>query len=109
MKKNAGQLLHARQAQIAKAIAHPIRVAILDFLRSGEHCVCDIAEAVCSERSNVSRHLSVMVAAGVLSCRKEGLKVMYTIKTPCILQFFECIRDVLKAQARENERLLQAT
>ncbi len=108
MAKNAQQLLYARQAQIAKAIAHPVRIAVLDFLQSGEQCVCDIAEAVGSERSNVSRHLSVMVAAGVLSCRKDGLKVLYTIKTPCILQFFGCITKVIKSQARENEQLLQA-
>ena len=108
MAKKPQQLLYARQAEIAKAIAHPVRIAVLDFLQSGEQCVCDIAEAVGSERSNVSRHLSVMVSAGVLSCRKDGLKVMYSIKTPCILQFFGCMTKVIKAQARENERLLQA-
>ena len=52
------QLLFEKQAEIAKAIAHPLRIAILDFLKDGEQCVCDIAEHVGSERSNVSRHLS---------------------------------------------------
>jgi len=102
------QFLYARQAQVAKAIAHPVRMAILDFLRSGEQCVCDIAEAVGSERSNVSRHLSVMVAAGVLACRKEGLKVIYWVKMPCLLQCFACITEAIRAQAKENERLLEA-
>ena len=102
------QLLFKKQAEIAKAIAHPLRIAILDFLKDGEQCVCDIAEYVGSERSNVSRHLSVMVNAGVLGSRKEGLNVIYKLKTPCILECFSCITTCLKQQARESEKLLSA-
>ena len=104
-KKN---LRYEKQAEIAKAVAHPVRVAIIDFLKDGEQCVCDIAERVGSERSNVSRHLSVMVRAGVLECRKEGLKVIYKLKTPCILDFFSCVTAVIKQQAKESEKLLKS-
>ena len=107
MDKNR-QLLFEKQAQIAQAIAHPIRVAILDFLKDGEQCVCDIAEFVGSERSNVSRHLAVMVNAGLLEYRKEGLKVIYSLKCKCIIDFFSCVIKVLKQQAKENEKLLRA-
>ncbi|HIJ52616.1 MAG TPA: winged helix-turn-helix transcriptional regulator [Planctomycetes bacterium] len=102
------QLLFQKQAEIAKAIAHPLRIAIVDFLRDGEQCVCDIAEHVGSERSNVSRHLSVMVNVGILDYRKQGLKVIYALKTPCILDFFSCVVGVLKQQAKDNEKLLKA-
>ena len=102
------QLLFEKQAEIAKAIAHPLRIAIVDFLKDGEQCVCDIAEFVGSERSNVSRHLSVMVNAGVLEYRKEGLKVIYKLKTPCILDFFSCITACLKQQLKDGEKLLSA-
>lgn len=102
------QLLFEKQAEIAKAIAHPLRIAIIDFLKDGEQCVCDIAEFVGSERSNVSRHLSVMVKAGVLEYRKEGLKVIYKLKMPCILDFFSCTTACLKQQVKENSRLLTA-
>ena len=101
-------LLFQKQAEIAKAIAHPLRIAIIDFLKDGEQCVCDIAEHIGSERSNVSRHLSVMVNAGVLEYRKEGLKVMYRLKCVCILDFFSCVTGVLKQQAKESEKLLKA-
>ncbi len=101
-------LLFERQAEVAKAVAHPLRVAVIDFLKDGEKCVCDIAEQVGSERSNVSRHLTVMVRAGVLSYRKEGLKVFYSLKTPCIAEFLSCVTWVLKQQARDNEKLLAA-
>jgi len=101
-------LLFEKQAEIAKAIAHPLRIAIVNFLNEGEQCVCDIAEYIGSERSNVSRHLSVMVNAGLLEYRKEGLKVIYKLKTPCILDFFSCVSRVLKQQAKDNEKLLKA-
>jgi ArsR family transcriptional regulator len=101
-------LLFEKQAEIAKAVAHPLRIAIVNFLKDGEQCVCDIAQYVGSERSNVSRHLSVMVNAGLLDYRKEGLKVIYRLKTPCILDFFSCVSRVLKQQAKDNERLLKA-
>ena len=102
------RLLFQKQAEIAKAIAHPLRIAIVDFLKDGEQCVCDIAEHIGSERSNVSRHLSVMVGAGVLEYHKEGLKVIYKLKTPCILDFFSCVTACLKQQAKDNEKLLAA-
>ena len=102
------QLLFEKQAEIAKAIAHPLRIAIVDFLKDGQQCVCDIAEHVGSEQSNVSRHLSVMVSAGVLGYRKKGLKVIYKLKTPCILEFFSCVTACLKQQAKENEKLLKS-
>ncbi len=99
-------LLFERQAGIAKAVAHPLRVAAIDFLKDGEKCVCEIAEHLGSERSNVSRHLTVMVHAGVLSCRKDGLKVFYTLKTPCVTEFLSCAARVVKHQAKESEKLL---
>jgi len=102
------QLLFEKQAEIAKAIAHPLRIAVVNFLKDGEQCVCDIAKHVGSERSNVSRHLSVMSNAGLLEYRKEGLKVIYKLKTPCILEFFSCVSRVLKQQVKEDERLLAA-
>jgi ArsR family transcriptional regulator len=101
------QLLFERQAEVAKAIDHPLRLAIVDFLKDGEQCVCEIALHIGAERSNVSRHLSVMVNAGVLEHRKDGLKVIYSLKCPCIVDFFSCVCRILKQQAKENERLLK--
>lgn len=107
MKDKKKQFLYEKQAEIAKAMAHPFRAAIVDFLRDGEQCVCDIAEHIGAERSNVSCHLSVMVSAGVLECRKDGLKVMYKIKTPCILKFLSCITDCLRQQVKDDVKLLK--
>ena len=102
------QMLFEKQAEIAKAIAHPLRIAIVSFLKDGEQCVCDIAEHIGAERTNVSRHLSVMVNAGLLEYRKEGLKVIYSLKCKCIVDFFSCISSVLKQQVKEERKLLRA-
>jgi ArsR family transcriptional regulator len=102
------QRIFEKQAQITKAVAHPLRIAVLDFLKAGPQCVCDIADHLGSERSNVSRHLSVLTNVGVIESRKEGLKVIYTLKTPCILEFFSCVTGVLRQQAKDSAALLRA-
>jgi ArsR family transcriptional regulator len=99
--------LFEKQARIAQAIGHSLRLEIIDFLKDGEQCVCDIAEQIGSERSNVSRHLSVMVNAGILEYRKDGLKVIYKLKCPCILDFFSCISGVLKQRAKDDDEILK--
>jgi ArsR family transcriptional regulator len=102
------QALYEKQAEIVKSVAHPLRISVINFLKDGEQCVCDIAEHIGSERSNVSRHLSVMVNAGVLGYRKEGLKVIYKLKAPCILDFFKCVTTLIKQQAKETEKLVKS-
>lgn len=94
------------KAEVLKALAHPIRLAVADFLKDGEQCVCDIAEHVGAERSNVSRHLSVMVNAGVLESRKDGLRVLYSLRTPCVLNFLSCATDVVRDRLEQRRALL---
>jgi DNA-binding transcriptional ArsR family regulator len=102
------QMMFEKQAEIVKALAHPIRIAIADYLKGGPQCVCDIAKHVRSERSNVSRHLSVMTSAGILDNYKYGLKVIYKLKRPCILEFFSCIKRCIIEQARDDQKLLKS-
>lgn len=98
--------LYERKAEIIKAVAHPLRVAVVDFLKEGEKCVCEIAGHVGSERSNVSRHLAVMLKAGILRSRKEGLMVFYELRTPCIVNFLNCATQTLKHNVSEDARAL---
>lgn len=99
-------LLFEKQADIAQAIGHPFRIAVLEFLKDGPQCVCDIAVAVGAKRSNISRHLSQMVKAGVLTFEKKGLKVIYSIKTPCVLKFLNCLSQCIKEQTLADQKLL---
>lgn len=108
MNRCSKQIVYEKQAEIVKAVSHPLRVAIIDYLKDGPQCVCDIAEYVKAERSNVSRHLSVMTAAGLLEYRKDGLKVIYSLKAKCIPDFFDCLKSFIKEQVKENQNLLKA-
>ena len=98
--------LYELKAEMIQAAAHPIRLAIIEYLADGEQCVCDIVNFVGAGRSNVSRHLSVMLRAGLLDCRKEGLKVFYTLKTPCIAKFLGCVEEALKERMHSQAALL---
>ena len=103
----ATEKLYRLKAEVVAAAGHPIRLAIIDYLRDGEQCVCDIAAHVDAQRSNHTRHLSVMLKAGIVDSRKDGLKQMYSLKTPCILNFLSCVTDVLRDQARANAAVLK--
>ena len=99
--------LYRLKAGIVRAVAHPIRLAIVDFLKDGEECVCDIAEHVGAQRSNVSRHLAVMRNAGVLGHRKDGLRMLYSLRTPCIVNFLSCITAALREQFEAHAAVLK--
>jgi len=86
------------KARVLKAMAHPSRLLIIEALAKGEKCVCDLQALVGSDLSTVSKHLSLMEAAGLLANRKEGLYVYYRLRVPCILRFFDCIEAVLADQ-----------
>ena len=98
--------LYRMKADVLAAAGHPIRLAVIDFLKDGEQCVCDIAEHVEGRRSNVSRHLAVLLKAGIVEQRKEGLRMMYSLKTPCILNFMSCVEGVLRQRARDATEVL---
>ena len=98
--------LYELKAEIIQAAAHPIRLAIIDFLSQGEQCVCDITENIDAQRSNVSRHLALMLKSGIVECRKEGLKVIYSLKTPCIINFLSCVNNVLREKLEDDASVL---
>ena len=99
--------LYRLKAELVQAAAHPLRLAIIDQLHDGEQCVGALAEALGSERSNVSRHLGVMVKAGLLASRKGGLKVFYSLRTPCIQKFLGCVTDVLRERLKNSKAVLE--
>lgn len=107
MDKKSRQSLEAR-AQIIKAIAHPTRLFIVEELSRGERCVCELRDLIGADISTVSRHLSVLKHAGIVDDDKRGLQVWYQLRVPCILNFFGCIEEVLKANARSVRRATTA-
>lgn len=99
---------HEFQAEILKAIAQETRLSILELLRDGERCVCEIFPAISQEQSNVSRHLNVMQKAGILTRRKDGLKIFYAIKHPEVLAIIGLAAGIMKREAGSRHALLRA-
>jgi ArsR family transcriptional regulator len=87
------------RATIIKAMSHPTRLFIVDELSRGERCVCELTQMVGDDVSTVSKHLSVLKNAGIVTDKKRGAQVFYTLRVPCILNFFSCVNSVLKAKA----------
>ena len=105
--KHARQRYEAR-ARIAKALAHPSRLLMLDALADGEMCVCELTELVRADQSTVSKHLAVLKQAGIVSDRKEGVMIFYRVKVCCLQGFWECIESVLKENLREQQAAIRA-
>jgi ArsR family transcriptional regulator, arsenate/arsenite/antimonite-responsive transcriptional repressor len=92
------------RARVAKALAHPSRLLILDALADGEKCVCELTELVDADQSTVSKHLSILKQAGIIADRKEGPKTFYRPQICCLQGLWDCIENVL----RENLKAQQA-
>lgn len=90
-----------------KALAHPTRLFIVDELsRHGERCVCELTDLVGADISTVSKHLSLLKAAGIVEDDKRGNMVFYRLAIPCVAQFFDCIESVLRGNAGQSRRVL---
>jgi ArsR family transcriptional regulator len=99
------QARYETRAKIVKAMAHPTRMFIVDELsRSGQRCVCELTEMVGADISTVSKHLSVLKNAGILADEKRGNQVYYSLRVPCILEFFRCIEAVLESNGQKKVR-----
>ena len=94
------------QARIMKAMAHHSRLFILDELAKGERCVCELTEMIGADTSTVSKHLSLLKNAGIVETDKRGTQVYYRLKTPCVLNFFGCIENVLRDNVKTQLRML---
>ena len=105
--KGAEKRRYELQAEVLKAMAHPLRLAIVQFLAEEEKCVCDIVDHVGTSQSNISKHLGLMKKVGILSDRKEGLSVYYRLNMPCALNFFQCVKDIMENQLSERARAIR--
>lgn len=72
------------KSTVFHALSDPIRLEIISYLRDGEKCVCEIVPHLNLIQPLVSRHLKILKDTGVVRCRKDGTKRMYSIVDPRI-------------------------
>jgi len=88
-------LLHA---EFCRALGHPVRMKVLDLLRSGEECVCRLAPAVGVTESNLSQLLAVLRRAGIVGTRRQAHSIYYRVRDRRIFKILDEMRAILSDQ-----------
>lgn len=94
------------KADVLKALAQPTRLKILEMLRDGERCICEIVPAINGQQSNISRHISLMQKSHLISTRKDGVKVMVKVRGPEVFEILDKVGLLLKRELMEQRKVL---
>ena len=78
-----------RVAKVLKVLGDPNRIKIVELLRNGEMCQCDIIPLINQSQPTVSRHLGLLEENGVVSSRRDGVKMMYRITDSSVVQIIK--------------------
>ena len=85
---------YIQSTQIMKALAHPVRQAILDLLRDGEVCVCHLEAALNHRQAYISQQLSLLREAGLVEDRREGWRIYYRVTQPQIFEVMDIVSRI---------------
>jgi ArsR family transcriptional regulator len=96
------------KSEVLKALAQPTRLKILECIRGGEKCICEIVPEIGAQQSNVSRHISVMQKSHLVTTRKGGVKVMVKVRDPRVFEILDAVGFFLRARMQEQSRLMRA-
>ena len=83
-----------KAAHCVKAIAHPLRMSILSMLAEGEKNVQELTKTLGTTQSNVSQHLFQMRARDLVTTRREGNMVYYSIQNPKLIKLMELMKEI---------------
>lgn len=103
MKKNPAEL----KAVILAAVAHPNRIRILEYIGRDVRCNCELAPALGLEQSNLSRHLKVLVQAGILVSWKDGLRVNFRVADERIFRILEMATVIARQESEQRIHALE--
>ena len=82
-----------RAADVLRAVAHPVRLKIVELLEGGEMTVTQIQEALGITQSMTSQQLSIMKSRGVLKARRNGKSVHYSVERPEVIHVINCLKE----------------
>lgn len=87
--------------RIFRALGNPARLRMVEKLATGEQCVAALVELTGLSWSTVSRHLSVLRAAGLVHDEKRGSQVLCSLAMPCVATFTRCLAAAAKGHRVE--------
>lgn len=99
--------IYQLHAQVCKALAHGIRIEIIDLLQDKEMGFGEIFEKTGIAKSSLSQHLSVMVENGIINQRKEGLNSYYRVSTDKVSKACQLMREVLIEKLEKSTEILK--
>lgn len=88
------QKLSSFKAEFFKALSHPLRISILDELREGELTVNEISQKFAVEPANASQQLAVLRNKNIVTTRKEGSNVYYSVTDRTVFKLLDVARDI---------------
>ena len=97
--------LYKLKAELCKTFSDPKRLMIISELRSGEKAVGDLVEILQVPQAVISRHLAVLRNKGVVTTRREGVNIYYSLSNPKIADACDIVHEVLLAQVAKNREL----
>jgi len=101
--------LDALKAEFFRSLAHPARIRILELLVAGDLSVTELLPAVALEASNLSQQLGVLRRAGIVSARRQGNSVTYSIASTHIAELLAVSRTVLSGLVNEQVGALESS
>lgn len=99
--------LYEQFARLAKALANPHRLELIDILAQGERTVEELATETALSVANASAHLQVLRAARLVEVRREGLYAYYRLADDTVFQVWQALRALGEARLAEIERVVQ--
>ncbi len=96
------------KANYLKAMAHPVRIRVLEVLRQGEASVSNLQAEVGADVANVSQHLGVLRNAGIVTARKLGLNVLYAVRDAEVFTILDALRAVFSQRVDTMQSVLAA-
>jgi ArsR family transcriptional regulator len=96
------------QAKVAKALAHPTRIAILEMLRRGEICVCEMSPELEASQANVSQHLAVLRDSNLVIARRDGTRMMYRVTDERVFRVLDLMGSIAHDQLDAARQALAA-
>ena len=91
------------RAKVLKAISHPMRILIVEALKNGDKCGKELCALGHINQSNVSRHLSMLKKAGVVSDRRENTRVFYRLETPSVLKTLDPAAEAVRIDSKRRK------
>jgi len=102
------ELAYKIKADFLKTLAHPVRLQIIEFLKSGEKNVGAIVKILSIPQSSLSRHLFVLREGGILKSRQQGTAIYYNIEDHDIFQVLRPIAEMLRKKLKRTEVVLSS-